>query len=251
MFFQHRVFRLAKDAEQPQADQDAMAVDQIRGIAAIADGVSSTLFAGPWARLLAEAVVAEPPQLDDPQSLQQWIGPLREAWEEGVDEDSLAWHQKPKLRNGAASTLLWIELEPASPGSPSQHTLRAFAMGDCCLFHVHQGQVVRAFPLEASSDFDIDPDVLRSRTSAGDQSLAFHTLADHCEQGDLLVLCSDALAAWALVELESGRSPEWESFWHFSEEQWNKKIHSLRTNGLIRFDDTTLVLLRIGDSPAE
>ncbi len=182
MFFQHRTFRLAKDASQPQADQDAMAVDPIRGIAAIADGVSSTLFAGRWAQLLAEAVVAEPPRLDDPQSLPRWIGPLREVWEEGVDEDSLAWHQKPKLRDGAASTLLWIELDPANSKVDQQHRLRAFAMGDCCLFHVHQGQVVRAFPLEDSRRFDIDPDVLRSRPSTGDLSLAFDTLTDNCER---------------------------------------------------------------------
>ncbi len=245
MFFQHRTFRLAKDASQPQADQDAMAVDPIRGIAAIADGVSSTLFAGRWAQLLAEAVVAEPPRLDDPQSLPRWIGPLREVWEEGVDEDSLAWHQKPKLRDGAASTLLWIELDPANSKVDQQHRLRAFAMGDCCLFHVHQGQVVRAFPLEDSRRFDIDPDVLRSRPSTGDLSLAFDTLTDNCEQGDLLALCSDALAAWALVQLESGCSPQWESFWHLTDEQWNKKIQMLRTNHVIRYDDTTLVLLRI------
>ena len=53
MFFEYRAFSLPKDAENTDGNQDAFAVDQQRGLAAIADGVSSTLFAGSWARILA------------------------------------------------------------------------------------------------------------------------------------------------------------------------------------------------------
>ena len=55
MFFEHKAFWLPKDIEHPDEYQDAFAVDEVRGIAAIADGVSSSLFAASWARLLVNA----------------------------------------------------------------------------------------------------------------------------------------------------------------------------------------------------
>src|SRR5208283_3873598 len=61
MRFDTRLFTLAKDPEQPGAYQDACCIDTEHHIAAIADGVSSALFSGPWAAILAEAVVAESP----------------------------------------------------------------------------------------------------------------------------------------------------------------------------------------------
>ena len=61
MYFQSKTFWLAKDASQAEQYQDAFALDAARGIAAIADGVSSSLFSAPWAKILTEAVVAGPP----------------------------------------------------------------------------------------------------------------------------------------------------------------------------------------------
>ena len=80
MFFQHRTFTIAKDASRPDENQDAVAFDADRGIAAIADGASSTLFAARWAAALAKAAVADPPTIEDLDSLAGWLSRLRDEW---------------------------------------------------------------------------------------------------------------------------------------------------------------------------
>ena len=55
MLFEHRAFWLPKDVQNAQAYEDAFDVDCVRGLAAVCDGVSSTIFAGRWAAILAKA----------------------------------------------------------------------------------------------------------------------------------------------------------------------------------------------------
>jgi hypothetical protein len=248
MYFEHRTFSLAKDTRRPAENQDACAVDAVRGIAAIADGVSSTLFAGRWAQLLVERVLEDPPAIIDAMEFSAWLAQQRAVWQSEIDETSLAWHQKPKLAQGAATTLLWIELSPTD--SLREFALQSFAVGDCCLFHVQGDRVRRAFPIESSGGYDTDPPFIGSVGAAQPKSLPIQTLADTCASGDLIVLCTDAIAVWALEELEAGRSPQWESFWSMSPDEWRAKIEMLRTNNRIRYDDTTVVLLRIAEPRA-
>lgn len=252
MLFQFRTFWFPKDVDHAERYQDACQVDQGRSIAAIADGVSSTLFSRPWADLLTRAVVEYRPDVDDGQGVSDWLGELRTAWTDTFDPTTLAWHQKAKIAEGAASTLLWTEFYHADPndgqaGGPVW--MRCFSIGDCCLFHVRGGQVLRAFPFESSGQFATNPAVLRSVERRQDPTPEFDTLQDYCQWGDLLVLCSDALAVWALTRLESGQSPDWESFWAINDEQWAQRIAVMRAGGQIRFDDTTIVLLRIEQQP--
>ncbi len=65
MLFDHRVFTLPKDPGHPTEFQDAFGLDAARGVAVVADGVTSALFSGQWAGLLAEAVTAAPPNPSD------------------------------------------------------------------------------------------------------------------------------------------------------------------------------------------
>jgi len=250
MFFDHKAFWLAKDARAPGEFQDAWQADPLRGIAAIADGVSSSLMAASWAKLLVEGVVEQPPPVGNPAGFSQWLAERRRRWSESFDPDALAWHQKARLREGAAATLLWVRLSPctsADPASDDYH-LTAHALGDCCLFHVRNGQVLRAFPIEDSGAFDQHPEVLRSVFHKQEADLQFDTLEDSCRAGDLVVLCTDAVAAWALVELESGASPQWDEYWKLTQPGWEHTIGKLREAHRIRYDDSTVVLLKITDT---
>jgi hypothetical protein len=248
MRFESRTFWLSKDVDEPTQYQDAFALDAERGVAAIADGVSSAIFSGPWARLLAESVVASPPKLDDQGSFEGWLAAERQAWRSQIDTSRLTWYQRPKMVDGAMTTLAWIELLPvetADDGHATHYRVRGAAIGDSCLFHVHEGRSAGAFPMTASGQFGLNPAVIGSVSRNLDHMLAFHVYDEDCPVGDLLVLTTDAIALWAVERQEAGEPVDWQRYWDLSDDDWRAEIFALREDHRMRFDDSTLVLLRI------
>ena len=249
-----RLFTLAKDPEQPGAFQDACCVDTENHIVAIADGVSSALFSGPWAAILAEAVVADSPSPTDPAEFGNWLKAQRARWESSIDTTNLAWFQKAKLPTGAFSTLLYARVCPAEEshaGGFGGYRLIAFALGDSCLFQIRGGELVRSFPLERSEQFEADPIVLGSVDLKRDHMLQFARLDEMCYPGDELVLCTDAVAEWAVRCYESGDPPVWSDFWQMSEDDWRAGVAWLRQERQMRVDDSTMLLLRVVDEHAK
>jgi len=250
MRFEFRDFNLAKDAEHPEENQDALATDADRGIAAIADGVASGLFARQWARILTQAIVAEPPDPDDPAAFAAWLAARREAWSAEIDVSGLAWFQKPKLREGAFSTLLWIEIAPIDERDRQAQDpwrLRVRAVGDSCLFHVRAGELLRAFPIEKAEALEADPVVIGSLDLGRDGLVEFPSYEALCRPGDLLVLSTDAVAEWALRQYEADRAPVWRDYWDRTEQAWQEEVAALRNQREMRYDDATLLLLRVTD----
>ncbi len=278
MRFDSRLFTLAKDPEQPGAYQDACCIDTEHHIAAIADGVSSALFSGPWAAILAEAVVADSPDPGDPDVFGAWLRRQRERWAASIDTSSLGWSQKAKLPTGAFSTLLYARVCPVDDagagrggvlaervggagrrsgsaervgGAFGGYRLVAFALGDSCLFQVRGGELVRSFPLETSAQFEADPVVLGSVDKKRDHLLEFAILDEMCYPGDELILCTDAVAEWAVRCYEHGEGPVWSDFWQMSEDDWRSGVVWLREERQMRIDDATMLMLRVADDRLE
>ena len=250
MRFESRVFKLAKDAEHPEENQDASGTDAARGIAAIADGVAAGIFAGQGARLLNQAAVAEPPDPGDKDDFAAWLAERRDQWNAQIDVSQLAWFQKPKLRDGAFSTLLWVVITPIDesdrqPQDPWR--LRAFAVGDSCLFHVRRSELLRTFPIEKAEELEADPVVIGSVNLNRDELLEFQSFEALCRPGDWLVLSTDAVADWALRRREAGDLPDWADYWTKTEAAWQEEVTALRSDRQMRYDDATLLLLRVSD----
>jgi len=250
--FQQKAFWLPKDLQRSEEYQDAYDVDNAKGVAAIADGVSSSLFAQTWAKLLTQSVVAEPPDIRDEEALPAWLSELRKQWLAPIDVEKLAWHQKPKFQTtGAQTTLLWVELlTDLGQRQKGESDLYAYSIGDCCLFHVRGPRVLRTFPFTKSEQFQTDPQVLGSIEKKNNPLPEFEELQTTCLNGDLLVLSSDAYAAWAMAYLEAGQSIDWYAYWDFTGEDFRAHVEHLRQQQQIRYDDTTVLLLWIG-KPAE
>jgi nucleotide-binding universal stress UspA family protein len=254
MILQARIFKLAKDPEHPGEYQDACQVDAARGVAVIADGVSSAIFSAQWANLLVDAVVADAPDLDDVEAFAAWLQQQRQAWAGRIDTTSLAWFQRAKLPMGAFSTRLWIHVAEAAgdqPGAFGGFRLRGFAIGDSCLFHLRNGELVRSFPMQTAAEFQADPLVLGSVDLKRDHLMQFTRLDEFCYPDDLLVLCTDALGEWAMRQQEAGEPTDWYGYWNMPEADWQAEITARRHARHIRYDDTTLVLLRVvAETPA-
>jgi hypothetical protein len=251
--FNTRLFTLAKDPEHPEGFQDACCVDAERRVAAIADGVSSAIFSGPWAAILAEAAAADWPNPREPSAFAVWLRQQRDRWQGSIDTTGLAWHQKAKLPQGAFSTLLCARIaasDAARPGSFGGHRLTAFAAGDSCLFQLRGGELVRSFPLERPEQFESDPIVLGSIDLKRDHLLEFAYLDEMCYPGDEFVVCTDAVAEWAARGYASGDPPTWSDFWQMSEDDWRSGVVWLRQERQMRIDDATMLMLRLVDEHA-
>ena len=251
MPLQHRAFQIPKDPARPEENQDAWAVDDTRALAVVADGVASAIFSKQWAEVLTEAVIHRPPVPEQPE-FADWLAACRKRWDETIDTTGLAWFQKAKLPNGAFSTLVWAQVAPAEPGSGAgfgAQRLYARAIGDSCLLHIRHGELLRSFPVESAAEFETNPMALGSVDLGRDEALDFATLDVHCYIDDTIILCSDAVAEWLYRGIESGSSPSWEKLWEMDEQQWFRHVDGLRQQRHMRYDDATLLLLRVVKEP--
>jgi len=239
-----RALQLAKDADRPAECQDAWSADACQGVVAVADGVTNAIFSGAWARLLVEAIVAEAPQPAGDWDWTAWLAPLRRRWSETIDQAALPWFQRAKMAVGAFATVVWIELDPPPPDAPDEYPCRAFAVGDSCLLHLREGRLLWSFPLEHPAQFDSYPSAIGSIDLQRDPQIRLSALQLTVRSGDVLLLATDAVAAWALEACRQPTPPDWQRYWDLPAEAWRDEVQARRAEGAMRCDDATLVLVR-------
>lgn len=250
MLFQSREFRVPKDYETPQYYEDASAVNVEAGRAAIADGVSSAVFSASWAQILTQSVVTAPPDVHDTASFGAWLAERRKEWAAGIDVTKLPYHLLMKLRQvgGGFATLAWIDItrDEQATGTDAEYQITGRGVGDSCVFHVRESELVAKWPMEAAADFDADPLSIGSMNPQFDPQLVFQEFAWQCRDGDLLVLATDAIAAWVYKMIEAEQPINWHDLAELPDEQWTEYIAALRDSHWLKRDDTTLIFIGLG-----
>jgi len=225
-----------KAGNAAQEYEDAYAVEEAALRFAVADGASETSFARQWAELLVDRFVHEPPT---PESLREWIAPMQATWAGANQPKATAWYAEEKARDGAFSSLLGVAF--------NQGRWRALAIGDSCLFVVRAGKLAHAFPLEKAEQFNNRPMLISSvaRANQGVWDQVRHGEGELVGK-DQLLLMTDALAQWFLTEAEMGRRP-WAALAKAaaSQDAFNAFVDMLRSGGMMRNDDTTLVRIEV------
>lgn len=205
---------------------------------AVADGATETSFAGLWARQLVAAFGRGCFDGND------WLADLRReqsAWYAEVLQKPLPWYAEEKVHAGAYAALLGLEL--AANGS-----WRSLAVGDCCLFHWREEGLVTAFPAQEASFFTSRPYLLSS-SAAHNGGLEEQVLRSEGQwlPGDRFALLSDALAQWALRELEAGSTP-WPALAQLQagdRRHFTRWVEGLRSSAALRNDDVTALLIAL------
>lgn len=224
-----------KAGNAAQEYEDAYAVEEASLRYAVADGASETSFAKQWAEMLVDRFVREPPA---PANLREWVTPMQAAWAGANQPKATAWYAEEKARDGAFSSLLGLAID--------QGRWRAMAIGDSCLFVVRAGKLLHAFPLARADQFNNRP-VLLSSVARANQRVWDEVRLDEGELAgkDQLLLMTDALAQWFLVEAELGRRP-WAALAKAStQEGFSAFVDMLRSGGALRNDDTTLIRVEV------
>lgn len=200
---------------------------------AVADGATETSFAGLWAGLLARAYACGSLAIDD----------LRARWLAEAGGQSLPWYAEEKVRLGAYATLVGLTLSDDG----AELRWAAEALGDSCLFHVREGRILQAFPLDDWRLFGNSPALISSCGTAG---LHLDSAGGQFQPGDIFILCSDAISAWILRKQEAGQ-PAISAMLQAggTAEQFEEFVASQRSEkdpaAGMRNDDVTALIVRV------
>jgi hypothetical protein len=228
-------FRLPRRGYSAEECDDALACDPEKGRFAVADGAAESAQSGLWARLLVEAFASG----EGLPAWPGWVAGVQARWASLASpepEAPVPWYLEGRHRQGAFATFLGVALDGPS--------WLAVAVGDSCLFHVRNGRLEAAFPLERSSQFDNAPWLIGSRTDPDKVPLERGAvLGGEARPGDRLWLMTDALARWFLQEREAGGRPwvELEGLADAPEGAFAAWVEGQREVRKLRNDDTTLV----------
>ncbi|GAB5521880.1 MAG: protein phosphatase 2C domain-containing protein [Rhodothermales bacterium] len=228
-------FTLPKAGHTREQNEDAFSIGTNWPLhLAVADGATETGFARLWASCLAEAAAHE-------DTMEQTIAAARQHWAEGLQhQPAQSWYAQAKADEGADATLLRVTIF-------AEGHWTAEALGDTVLFHLrptHEGDLgeLLRWPLAEVEAFDTRPALLHSRMQAAEPAVLRH--GGEWQAGDVLLLATDALAAW-LMEYGPARALSWDS------DSFVPVIDAARTTQAMRNDDVTLLLIRFDDTSGD
>ncbi len=212
---------------------------------AVADGASESAFSREWARLLVRRYHYK----------QISLKLLQRCWQRKVTREPVPWYLEEKIRRGAHATLMGLSLHDPDPASGAGGTWTATAVGDSCLFHVRDDQLLAVAPLTHSAQFNNHPHLVSTDGSRGFGLQPSHIkeASGHWQTNDIFYLLTDALAEWALSAQEAGRPP-WSQFRRLGrfgrtqqagQRAFNKLVNKLRLFGGLHNDDTTLLRIEV------
>jgi hypothetical protein len=166
---------------------------------------------------------------------------LQAVWKQEVGSKPLPWYAEEKLRSGAFSSILGLNVEGGGSWS-------AFAIGDSCLAQVRGEELCACFPIQRSADFSNRPRLVSSISGASGESLeAAMQLEGKWQEDDRFYLMTDALACWFLDRAEQGYTPwmdlELGSAGHRL--RFARWVEMQRGSRTMRNDDVTLLRLEL------
>jgi hypothetical protein len=236
---QTRQLLLPKLGHEASECEDVIAVDAQTCRFAVADGATEAFDARNWAERLAQHWVQNESALT-PEEFRCWVAAegreLRDSWE-GL---SLSWYSEEKARNGSFAAFVGVEIDLESE-SPSW---KAIALGDACLIHCRSGALLKSFPLSRSESFNTAPVLVASDSSLHEIAMQSVVVdSGSCQNGDVLLLLSDAAASWYLQRLEHKDFDPDTLLETKPNEELNQFFDDERSVGRMRNDD--LAVLRI------
>lgn len=219
-------------------NEDAHAIHRDHCAVAVADGATVGFETKRWAQLLADQFVASPPAAEAASvSMRDWLRAPRSRWQEEVEGEDLPWYAQEGMERGAAATLLGLVW------SEDATQWQAWAVGDTCLFSIRSGWMTTSFPIRDADAFNNTPSLLSSGADASPVS-TFEVDSGAFESGDVLLLASDALAAWMLhVHAMTYPRLNWAEWTCNVLDDFDSFVERERQRGTLVNDDTTLVVV--------
>lgn len=259
---QARFFMVAKGNDLPVNSDDACVISKDETCFALCDGASGSRLPRSWAALLGQQWIAKPFQQTNADEFYAWLMEPRERWQQWVqgrwkpqvDQRNELIGDRPvssevvrkTLQVGASATFLGLKLVRTG------NLWQACAIGDTCLFVFQRDksenlQMRECYPLSSSAQFGDRPPLINSIDNNIQGLMPYLSFAKgQIRAGDMLLMATDALAQWLLVELEQ-RQNDWQALFSLRDtRQFAAFIEQQRqhpTYGMVD-DDTTMVIIQ-------
>ena len=238
---QLRQLLLPKLGHEAAECEDAIAIDKQASRFAVADGATESFDARNWAERLAQHWVQRKSTLTVGE-FREWVAAEGRELHDSWNSLTLSWYSEEKARYGSFATLVGVELD-LNTESPSW---QAIALGDACLLHFRNKTLLKSLPLSGSEGFNSGPVLVASDSSLHENSMkSVVTDSGTCQNGDVLLLMSDAASLWCLQRFESG-DLDVDAFLSVkSDEELQEFFDTERMAGRIRNDDLAIVRIEI------
>lgn len=237
-----RAFYSPRSGSEESEWEDAACFDERLGLCAVADGAGSSYRAAYWSSTLVESFVATPPGIEPGlRDFSKWLEAVADDFQARSEAASdTSWYASDASRRGSFATFVGIHLRPGDP-----LRLRGVVVGDACLFHYRDDDLVTASTTDPKS-FDSTPDLLRSSayngSYGGDSARYVEALV---ELGDTLLLTSDAFAA-AVLRLARAGHHIWRHLKGIGPTGFDRLVQRLRDAGVMENDDVTMLRVSTG-----
>jgi hypothetical protein len=126
------------------------------------------------------------------------------------------------------------------------------AVGDCCLFIAHNHTIYLSLPLQDPSEFNNSPVLIPSKSEKMDSIKGrIKTARGSLMRGDQLILASDAISSWIMRKTLKDHKEYLDMIRTVKSKSdgsiFTNWITSLRKSGELRNDDTSVILIELGE----
>jgi len=230
---------LPKSGFEASECEDSIGVDEQNCRFAIADGATEAFDARNWAERLAQHWVCSDSALTG-ETFHEWVASealeLHASWK----QLTLSWYAEEKARKGSFAAFVGVELDLRT----DMPAWKVIALGDACLLHCRDSALIKSLPLSNSASFNSAPVLVASDPAiykTTEQALVIDS--GRCENGDVLLLASDAAAAWYLERFEQQNFSD--VFKTHDTEALAQFFENERDAGRIRNDDIAVMRLEV------
>lgn len=205
---------------------------------AISDGATEASFSKEWSDLL---VSSYKDKSFDKDHLIETLKGISDTWQSMATAIELPWYAQQKAEIGSFATFLGLTI------NREQNTFETVAIGDCTFFQIRDDELILTFPVTSIEEYGNTPNLIATNLH---YQTEFEKTAVYgsgsIEPNDLIILATDALAAWIFKQKDAGEKP-WNHLSNILEnyladfENW---INNQRHTNEIKNDDITLLILK-------
>lgn len=242
-----QAFRLSKEPDYPEANEDVFAFDAQGAAAALSDGASESFDSQSWGRLLCESFITRRQRLsvDPPETFaQSLLADSRAAFNQQIASRQLSWSQQAALSRGNFASLIGV--------ADGADEILLLAIGDSIALWQDAQGAIQTWILKTPEEFQRNPVLLgsdpRSDLVLLNRERSRWGLCRVKKSNILhgrLWLMTDAIAAWVMRLTQSQQTAEVTELLQSNTGTLEAWVRQKRYHKELRIDDTTLLTLTV------